>query len=356
MTVKPSCEELEQKIAVLENEIRERDSQQTELEKIFNFSLDIIGAGNLDGYFTKINSSLTEILGYTKAEFFKKPFLFFVHEDDVQKTSDALSSAAKKSQQLVIENRYRCMDRSYKWIEWKILSIIEENKFIVVGRDITSRKQTREMLEQERDVLQAVMDGARKSHLVYLDREFNFIRVNSTYAKTCGYTPEEMIGKNHFELYPHPENEAIFAKVRDTGEIFETSDKPFVFPDQPERGVTYWDWTLTPIKDDTEHVTGLVFSLFETTERRIAKEALLIERNNLFKALSEIKTLRGILPICSVCKKIRDDKGYWNQLELYFEKYSGASFSHGMCPECTDNLYRDEEWYIEMKQNREKDD
>jgi PAS domain S-box-containing protein len=126
---------------------------------------------------------------------------------------------------------------------------------------------------KELDILQAVMNGASNSHLVYLDRDFNFVRVNETYAHTCGYRPEQMIGKNHFVLYPHAENEAIFARVRDTGKPVTFHDKPFVFPDQPERGVTYWDWTLTPVKDPNGEVTGLVFSLFETTAHKRIEQA-----------------------------------------------------------------------------------
>ncbi len=140
-------------------------------------------------------------------------------------------------------------------------------------------EEARKSLERERNLLQSVMNGARNSHLVYLDRNFNFVRVNEAYAKTCGYTPEEMIGKNHFALYPHEENEAIFARVRDTGNPEKFHDKPFVFPDQPERGVTYWDWTLTPAKGDAGSVVGLIFSLFETTERRRAEQELQKERD-----------------------------------------------------------------------------
>jgi len=69
----------------------------------------------------------------------------------------------------------------------------------------------------------------------------------------------------------------------------------------------------------------------------------------LKKALAKVKTLSGLLPICSHCKKIRDDKGYWNQIEAYIQKHSEAEFSHGMCPECSDELYGKEDWYIEMK-------
>lgn len=133
----------------------------------------------------------------------------------------------------------------------------------------------------ERDLLQSVLDRAGKAHLAYLDRDFNFVWVNQTYAASCGYLPGEMIGKNHFVLYPHPENEIIFSKVRDTGEIFEIKDRPFSYPDQPERGVTYWDWTLNPVKDTEGQVTGLVFSLYETTERKRLEDELKVYSETL---------------------------------------------------------------------------
>lgn len=119
----------------------------------------------------------------------------------------------------------------------------------------------------ERDLLQTVMDSAGKAHLVYLDCDFNFVRVNETYAVTCGYRPDEMIGKNHFDLYPNAEMESMFRKARDTGASVEIHDRPFEFPDQPARGVTYWDWTLIPTRDTKGQINGLMFSLFETTER-----------------------------------------------------------------------------------------
>lgn len=61
----------------------------------------------------------------------------------------------------------------------------------------------------------------------------------------------------------------------------------------------------------------------------------------LQKAFNEIKTLRGILPICAYCKQIRDDKGYWNQLEDYIREHSEAEFSHGICKECAKKHFPD---------------
>ena len=61
----------------------------------------------------------------------------------------------------------------------------------------------------------------------------------------------------------------------------------------------------------------------------------------LQKALKKVKTLSGFLPICASCKKIRDDQGYWNQIEAYISEHSEAEFSHGICPECAEKLYPD---------------
>lgn len=63
--------------------------------------------------------------------------------------------------------------------------------------------------------------------------------------------------------------------------------------------------------------------------------------SKLKQALEQVKQLQGLLPICSVCKKIRDDKGYWNQIESYISKHSEAVFSHGICPDCGKKLYPD---------------
>jgi hypothetical protein len=67
--------------------------------------------------------------------------------------------------------------------------------------------------------------------------------------------------------------------------------------------------------------------------------------SQLEKTLAEVKTLSGLLPICSSCKKIRDDKGYWNQIETYIKKHSKAAFSHSICPECAEKLYPDLDIY-----------
>ena len=75
--------------------------------------------------------------------------------------------------------------------------------------------------------------------------------------------------------------------------------------------------------------------LARSIRHAIERKKLLLE---LEKALLEIKVLKGLIPICAWCKKIRDDRGYWNQLEEYFKRHIGAEFTHGICPQCAAKL------------------
>jgi hypothetical protein len=88
-------------------------------------------------------------------------------------------------------------------------------------------------------------------------------------------------------------------------------------------------------------VASAIRQPFEVLYRELAesRKDLGIERDSLKKALAEVKALSGLLPICASCKKIRNDKGYWEQIETYVCEHSEARFSHGVCPECVDRLY-----------------
>ena len=70
---------------------------------------------------------------------------------------------------------------------------------------------------------------------------------------------------------------------------------------------------------------------------------------SLRQALAKVQTLQGLLPICSSCKSIRDDSGYWRQLESYIQSHTAAQLSHGICPKCADKLYANEPWFERIR-------
>ena len=94
-------------------------------------------------------------------------------------------------------------------------------------------------------------------------------------------------------------------------------------------------------------ITGLTIIILGNIGQLLASKLTEVEKanNELKRALEEINTLRGILPICSHCKKIRDDEGYWKQIEAYFQDHTEVKFSHGVCRECAKKYYPDMDLY-----------
>ncbi|MBI5095639.1 MAG: PAS domain S-box protein [Candidatus Hydrogenedentes bacterium] len=164
-----------------------------------------------------------------------------------------------------------------KWFELSVSKKAGPNergaRFIVLSRDITKRKHAEESVRLMSVELQTIYDNTY-TLFAYLDRDLNFIRVNRAYAEADQRDPDFFTGKNHFELYPHAENEAIFRGVVETGQPYFAHAKPFVYPNHPELGVTYWDWTLVPVFSAEKTVTGLIFTLLDVTDRERAEEAL----------------------------------------------------------------------------------
>ena len=97
---------------------------------------------------------------------------------------------------------------------------------------------------------------------------------------------------------------------------------------------------MAPSTEDYEDISDRV-----KTENE--KEIII---RQLQKSISEVKVLSGLLPICASCKKIRDVKGYWKQIETYISQHTDVGFTHGQCPDCMDKMYSGQEWYESGKQ------
>jgi PAS domain S-box-containing protein len=160
---------------------------------------------------------------------------------------------------------------------------------MVVIEDITEVRRAEKVMREQARQLQAFFAHSL-TPFVLLDRNFNFLQVNDAYARSCQRQAWEFIGRNHFEFYPHEENQAIFAEVLRTKTPYQAVAKAFEFPDHPEWGVTYWDWSLTPILDEAGEIDFLVFSLKDVTARVNAEE----ERRRLVDILENTPDFVGI--------------------------------------------------------------
>jgi two-component system, cell cycle sensor histidine kinase and response regulator CckA len=238
-----------------------------------------------DGRWLRVNRKLCDITGYSQEELLSRTFCEIAHPGDLDAATDYWHNMIEMGNDVVSkELRSFRKNGSIVWLNITVAFIRKPDGtpdyFISVIDDMTDRKLSEEALwDSERrlvesnELLSGVLDHTYMM-AVFLDRQFNFIWVNRAYAETCKHERSFFQGKNHFELYPHEENQRIFQRVVDTGEPFFIEAKSFEFPDQPERGVTWWDWSLIPLKDDTGKVTGLVFTLAEVTTRKRAEVAL----------------------------------------------------------------------------------
>ena len=173
--------------------------------------------------------------------------------------------------------------------------------------EVAERELTEHSLRRTTRILDARFTSGI-SPFIILDRDFNFIRVNEAYAKACGRKVDDFPGHNHFEFFPDRENEAIFRRVVRLRKPFQAKAKPFSYPDHPEWGVTYWDWTLDPVSDDRGRVEYLVFALNDVTEETRAHEE--VRRNEA--RLQEQAALLELAGDAIIVRGSADRITFWN--------------------------------------------
>jgi len=159
-----------------------------------------------------------------------------------------------------------------------------------VGRlqnEVSRRVQTERELRRRSRMLEAFFVDTI-TPLAFLDRQFCFIRVNEAYARSAGKSAEYFVGRNYFALYPHPAQQVVFEEAVRNRQSHRACAEPFTYPDQPQRGVTYWDWRLTPLCGDSGDVQCLVLSLEDVTQRQNALREMEHRTGQLRKLTGEL--------------------------------------------------------------------
>ena len=178
-------------------DITELKQAQTERDRFFTISLDLLCIVGFDGYFKRLNPAWSTALGYSSAEFFAKPMLEFVHPDDREATIVEGEKLISGAPSIYFENRYICKDGSYKWLLWTASPFSEEGLIYAVARDITSRKQAESELQRQAVAMSAAYDGIA----IFNDRK-ECIYSNDAYLKMYGLTSaSELHGKKWKILY-----------------------------------------------------------------------------------------------------------------------------------------------------------
>jgi PAS domain S-box-containing protein len=161
---------------------------------------------------------------------------------------------------------------------------------------------------------------------------------NSGAEQMFGYSSREMVGETIESLVPpdlHHEISAI-RDVIERGHRVERIETLRLRRDGTGIDVSI---TVSPIKTGDGNIQGASIVLRDITDRKRQEKERLRLIEELKEALKRVKTLNGLLPICASCKKIRNDGGYWEQVETYIRSRSNAEFTHGICPDCVRSLY-----------------
>lgn len=175
----------------------------------------------------------------------------------------------------------------------------------------------------------------------YQDGTYRY--VNKAFAFGVGKSQDEIIGHRIWDVFAQEEADKRFAIVK---KVFAEGESQEIEVRVPlPSGDTYYITTIKPIFDQKGKVETVICTSKNITKRKLIEIELHEKHDNLLKALEEIKILSGFLPICSSCKSIRDDKGYWNKIEAYLSKHSSLELTHSLCPSCAEKLYSNDEWF-----------
>ncbi len=204
------------------------------------------------------------------------------------------------------------------------------------------------MNKEEMDTLRDVegtyyrlIENLKNEYFLYThDSAGVFTYVSSSVSDMLGYSKEEFCSHYTNYLSANPINKGALKHTELS--IQGIKQPPYEVEIFHKNGSVYTlEVSEYPIFDQEDRVC-LVEGIAHNITKRVQEKketAKLIVR--LQDALDNIKTLKGLLPICASCKKIRDDQGYWNQIESYICDHSDADFSHSICPDCAKKLYPD---------------
>jgi PAS domain S-box-containing protein len=329
-------------VALRDSEERYRRISQTITDYIYTVKV-------LDGHPVETTHAPTceSVTGYSNDELKANPFLWLsmVHPDDrklvLQLTPQIL--ATRKS--VTIEHRIVRKDGVVRWVQNTTAPKVDAEGTLVsydgLVKDITDRKVAEEALRESESKFRAVFESAGIG-IIISSMDAVIVEANPAVERMMGYDPGELAGQP-VKRIGHP---ADFALHKDNARRNLTSrdalgvgyDGRYIRKD----GTTLWGHlTSALLRDAQGHPLYAVGLIEDVTQRKLAEQ----ERERLLRtvqaAMANVKTLSGLVPICSNCKKIRSEQGEWTMVEEYLTKHTGAKFSHGICPDCLKRFYPD---------------
>jgi len=272
----------------------ERREAQEELDRFFTLSIDMVCIAGFDGYFKRMNPAWERTLGFTNDEMLAVPYVSLIHPDDREKTLVEAQKIGIGTNTVNFENRYRCKDGSYKWLQWTSTAYPRRQLIYASARDITERKQAAEAIqkseERYRSVIAAMQDG-----VVILDADGSIRACNASAERILGLSAEQIIGRTaldprwraiHEDGSPFPGETFPVTVTLQTGQ---PCSNIIMGVHKPDGALTWISINSEPLFEaDGATLGGVVASFEDITEHRRTETALR-------QASVELAALRGQL-------------------------------------------------------------
>lgn len=330
-------EALEKENSTLKSRLLQQEDEATFLQTLLNSIVMPVFYKDVQGIYKDCNPAFAEKILGLKVDEVKGKSLFDLPSQipaDLAKTYHQKDlELMKKEGTQIYENAVKRSDGTLgEYVFYKSPTYDKTGTLsgiIGVMLDITIRKNMETDLKESHQRLQTLMDATHVGIVIHDDGII--LDANNGLSDMIGYSHEDLVGKNVLEFFP-PQNHKIIAEA-----VKSQGNTDFKSECYTKKG------DLLPIA-----ISGRQFP-YQGKSVRVVELINLSERESLLNKLNETKDdverLEGLLPICAHCKKIRNDSGYWEQIETYIRSRSDAEFTHGLCPRCAEELYGDKKWF-----------
>ena len=294
-----------------------------------------------EGHYITVNKAFARIFGYGSRDELVYSTMnsvqaLYAHPEDREWYLEQI----KKQGHCTFEVQSRRKDGTWGWVLNRMRSVKDDHGNVMYSEgfveDISEKKWALQVLQEREERFSIAFCANPAPVVITTVEEGRFIDINDQWLRIMGYVREEMIGRTAYELTiwtNHHAREKMIQKLTRQGFLHEE----LVWLRTKGGKIKDILWSAKIIRhNDHDVILSLAYDFTERKQTVEEREKLIIE---LEKALAEVKKLSGLLPICAHCKKIRNDEGYWEQIEIFIKERSDADFSHSVCPACVNKLY-----------------
>ena len=265
----------------------------------FEFSNEMLCVADERGYFIRVNQAWTKSLGWSAEELTSRPYIDFVHPDDLEATRrEAYLLLNSGHETIKFENRYRCRDGSYRWLAWRVRHEPGLNQLVATARDVTDEKLQAEALRQSEQQFRSLATHAPIG-IAQSDPEGSIFFVNSKWCDLAGVTRQETMGLQ-WKSFVHPDDLEGLLEVWQSALWAGRNMPAYEFRFLHKNGDIRWaSSSISMLKSPDGRITGQIATIEDITNRKAAEHALRTKESQL----------RGILDNTSAVIYLKDLEG-----------------------------------------------